>query len=118
MRMKPSKTLMHLYVIKRDDMAAFAKLMQKLGRVRRRDGAMQWGYFEDIAFPGKVIEMFTVESWVEHLRQHDRVSAADKALQDEIIAYHQGTERPAVTHAVRPDHGGASIHLPTHHHDI
>jgi hypothetical protein len=27
-----------------------------------------------------------VESWLEHLRQHDRVSVSDKALQDKISA--------------------------------
>lgn len=105
------------YVIRPDDMTDFAGLMHQLGRVRRRDGAMQWGYFEDIAFPGKVIEMFTVESWVEHLRQHDRVSVADKALQNKIIAYHQGTDRPIVTHAIRPD-GRGHVAMPAHHQDV
>jgi hypothetical protein len=46
--------------------------------------------------------MFTVESWAAHLRQHARVSATDKILQDKIFALHRGAIPPRVTHAVTP----------------
>jgi hypothetical protein len=46
-----------------------------------------------------------VESWIEHLRQHERVTNADRLVQDTVDRFHMhGT--PKVTHliAVDPDH--------------
>src|SRR6185295_16855029 len=51
----------------------FLMAVDKLARERRRDGAYAWGVFEDVARSGRFIETFTVESWLEHLRQHERV---------------------------------------------
>ncbi len=39
-------------------------------RERRRDGAYDWGIFEDPAEEGRFIETFLTDSWLEHLRQH------------------------------------------------
>ena len=51
---------------------------------RRRDGAYAWDIFEDTASPGRMVETFLVESWMEHLRQHERVTNADRVLQERI----------------------------------
>lgn len=90
------------YRIDDADRDAFCLLMRELGVIRRRDGAIQWGFFEDVEDRGRFIEMFTVESWAAHLRQHARVSATDKILQDKIFALHRGAIPPRVTHAVTP----------------
>jgi hypothetical protein len=45
---------------------------------RRRTGATAWRVWQDAADPGRILEQFTVASWDEHLRQHDRVSARDQ----------------------------------------
>ncbi len=89
------------YNIDEADSEKFAELMEEMGIIRRRDGAFQWEFFEDIEKPKHFIEIFMVESWVAHLRQHDRVSAADKALEDKIRALHKG-KKLRITHAVRP----------------
>src|SRR5205823_1146322 len=71
---------------------------------RRRDGAYAWGAFEDAAEPGRMLETFLVESWIEHLRQHDRVTQADRLLQEVVHRFNiQGA--PKVTHfiAAEPD---------------
>jgi hypothetical protein len=60
---------------------------------------------EDAAEPGRFVEYFMETSWLQHLRHHERVSGADKALQDEIYALHQGSERPKVTHLLGPQAG-------------
>lgn len=67
-------------------------------RIRRRDGAFFWEIFEDVAAPGRYTEQFMVDSWAEHLRQHTRVTVADRAALDRILAFHQGPGAPQVNH--------------------
>src|SRR5919199_1730090 len=50
----------------------FVRVMERLGRSRRRSGATRWGVFHDAADPSRYLEAFIVDSWVEHLRQHER----------------------------------------------
>jgi hypothetical protein len=45
-----------------------------------------------------MVEWFTVESWAEHLRQHQRVSQADADVQDAVRRFHVGPEPPVVRH--------------------
>ncbi len=105
------------YRIDDADRDAFCSLMQKLGIIRRRDGAIQWGFFEDVENHGRFIEIFMVESWLAHLRQHARVSAADKILQDKIVALHRGATPPRVMHAVTPPASNHFQAIPKTHHD-
>ena len=42
------------------------------------------GVFEDAAEPGRFVETFLVASWLEHLRQHERVTRADRLLQERM----------------------------------
>ncbi len=58
----------------------FIAAMRPIRRLRRRDGAMQWGLFEDVEEPGTFIEQFTVSTWSEHERQHERPTAADAEI--------------------------------------
>jgi MFS family permease len=76
----------------------FARAMQLMRRLRRRDGAIRWGLFEDAATPGRFIETFVVESWAEHLRQHERVTIADRETEERAFAFHRGSDPPKVTH--------------------
>ena len=68
-------------------------------RERRRDGAYAWRVFEDIAEEGRFVETFLVDSWVEHLRQHERVTQADRELQ-ELVNRFQIDGAPKVTHLI------------------
>lgn len=88
------------YEIDPADAAAFARAMRAFGDVRLRDGAIRWGLWGDAARPGRYLESFVVESWIEHLRQHERVTAADRALQRAARAFHRGEGEPRVTHYV------------------
>jgi MFS family permease len=76
----------------------FARAMQLMRRIRRRDGAIRWGLFEDAATPGRYIETFVVESWAEHLRQHERVTISDREIETRAFAFHLGDDPPKVTH--------------------
>ncbi|HEV2261919.1 MAG TPA: MFS transporter [Candidatus Rubrimentiphilum sp.] len=82
------------------DVAAFVSSMNRLRRERLRDGAYQWGIFEDIAEPRRFLETFYIESWIEHLRQHQRVTNADRYLQEHVNGL---LEEPVnITHLVAP----------------
>jgi MFS family permease len=78
---------------------AFLYALYALARERRRDGAYAWGVFEDAADDGRFIETFLVESWLEHLRQHERVTNADRVLQDTVSRF-QLTATPKVSHFI------------------
>lgn len=78
----------------------FAAVMHDLQSVRRRDGAIRWGLFEDTAKPSRYVETFVVESWVEHLRQHERFTVADRTLEERVYAFHVGDSPPIVSHLI------------------
>ena len=84
----------------------FLAALERFGQERRRDGAYAWGVFEDAAEKGRFIETFLVESWLEHLRQHERVTQADRLLQNAAQRFHlEGT--PKVTHFIAAAPGEA-----------
>jgi MFS family permease len=91
------------YRVTAERRADFVAAMRELERARRRDGAYAWGLFEDAALPGRFIEHFMEESWLAHLRHHERVTVADRAVQDRVRALHSGPEDPRVTHLLAPD---------------
>jgi MFS family permease len=85
---------------------AFVQKIYALRIVRLRDGAVRWGIFHDTAEPTRYVETFIVESWLEHLRQHERVTMADRAIRDEVLAFHEGIDPPIVSHMIyarKPD---------------
>jgi hypothetical protein len=87
------------------DREQFLAALESLGYERRRDGAYAWGVSEDAADPERMVETFLVDSWVEHLRQHERVTNADRALQEIVHKFHtQGA--PKVTHLIAAENGG------------
>ncbi len=81
----------------------FARAMRALGRIRLRDGALRWGLWADASQAGRYLESFVVESWIEHLRQHERMTSADREVQATARAFHQGAELPRVTHFVHEE---------------
>ena len=86
------------YRVEAESRDAFLEALHRLSRQRRRDGAFAWGLFESTAEPGRFVETFLVESWLEHRRQHERVTQADRHLQDEVQRLIRG--EPAVTHFI------------------
>lgn len=78
----------------------FVEAMQDLRRIRLRDGSLQWGLFTDADVPDRWTEVFLVESWVEHLRQHERVTVADEEVRHRVGQFHIGDRPPEVRHLV------------------
>jgi MFS family permease len=83
--------------------AAFIQAARELERIRRRDGAFEWWLLRDASDPALYVETFAVETWAEHLRQHERVSASDRAIEDRVIAFHTGSGRPPSRHLLATD---------------
>ena len=77
--------------------AEFMALMQESRRSRLRQGALSWDLLRDLGEPGRYVEQIVDESWTEHLRRFDRVTAADVALRERKLAFHVGDAPPLVT---------------------
>ena len=75
------------YRVQPDRRNEFIAAMQSVREMRRRNGAYFWELFHDSADPSRFNECFMDESWVEHLRQHERVSVADREIQQRAKAF-------------------------------
>lgn len=80
----------------------FLAALGELGRRRKRDGAFAWGVMENTEAAHEFIEYFMIESWLEHLRQHERVTNADRVLQDSLRTLLVPDSEPVVSHYVAP----------------
>jgi MFS family permease len=78
----------------------FSRAMRDLGVIRRRDGAIRWGLFQDTTEPARFVETFIVETWMEHRRQHERLTKADRTIEEKAFAFHLGETRPRVEHLI------------------
>jgi MFS family permease/quinol monooxygenase YgiN len=79
---------------------AFRAAMQTLSQSRRRDGAIQWGLFQDLTDPARFVETVIVESWAEHERQFERVTQADRAIESHALSFHLGPEPIKITEMI------------------
>lgn len=86
------------YLIDTGKSEQFVALMRARRNTRMRDGALSWGLYVDASRPERYVESFTVASWLEHLRQHQRVTVADRELEKKLYSFHTGKEAPVVTH--------------------
>ncbi|GAB3097896.1 MFS transporter [Lysobacter terrae] len=96
----------------------FLQLMRVLGNSRRRDGAVQWSVMEDTEQPGTYLEYFVAASWLDHLRQHERVTHDERRLQERILALLQGQAKPQVRHFAGGAPGRPLQTLPHDHAEI
>jgi len=76
----------------------FTDSMRSLKTIRRRDGAIRWNLFHDLTDPGHYIESYIVESWGEHLRQHERITVADREIEKNVFSFHLDGKTPKAMH--------------------
>ena len=88
------------YEVPPDQESKFLLAIRSYERVRRRDGAYQWGIFRDMVTPGRYLETFLTASWAEHLRQHERSTQADRDIEERVKDSIRG--EPKVNHLVKP----------------
>jgi predicted MFS family arabinose efflux permease len=78
---------------------AFLRALGQQSGERRRDGAYDWGVFEDPAEEGRFIETFLTDSWLDHLRLHRRVTKADRISEQAVRRFQIG-DGPKTTHLI------------------
>jgi MFS family permease len=104
------------YRIDPKDRVAFLRALDELGFERRRDGAFAWGVFEDASEFGRYEETYLIETWLELMHLRERVTNADRMLEDEIremliapprIEFLVAAERGPQVRQPRPEPAGA-----------
>jgi quinol monooxygenase YgiN len=81
----------------------FESAMNDVRSLVLRDGAINWELFHDIENPSRYVMMFTSESWIEHLRQHERITKADLAIEEHARSFHIGKDPPRISHLISED---------------
>ena len=74
----------------------FARVMQVTRRARLRQGALTWALLRDTSVPGRYVEYFVDENWIEHQRRLERFTASDIGLREQRLAFHLGEAPPKV----------------------
>jgi MFS family permease len=76
------------YTVTPQRQAAFLDAMGHLRRSRLRTGGTRWDVYRDGERPNHFVEMFSVPSWQEHLRQHaGRLTEVDRAVEQAALAF-------------------------------
>jgi MFS family permease len=86
------------YQVTSEEAAEFLKAIRQHKRIRRRDGARRWGIFRDLENTDRFVETFVVASWAEHLRQHERLTRADRETEERVRRYIHA--EPKVRHLI------------------
>jgi len=84
------------YRIREEDIMTFLAAMADRKRIRRRDGARNWTLLRDLENPEYWIERYHSPTWVEYVRQNQRITQADAEIGARIRALHIGPDRPRV----------------------
>ncbi len=86
------------YRVQLDKRAEFVTAMSAVREMRRRNGAYFWELFHEASDPGLYLECFMDESWLEHLRQHERGSVADREILNRAKVFMAEGETTKSTH--------------------
>ncbi|GAC1530288.1 MAG: MFS transporter [Acidimicrobiales bacterium] len=97
------------YRVRDSDMAEFTDAMRSVEAHRRRTGARQWWLFRDLVDPARFSETFVVDSWGEHVRQHQRLTGSADARID--VARRFSDNDVVVSHAISAYSRGGLGHV-------
>jgi hypothetical protein len=72
--------------------------MRKVSMERRGHGATDWHVYVDTEDPARHVEVFIVGRWLKHPRQHERVTVADRDVEEVARSFHVVEWQPLVSH--------------------
>ena len=77
------------YRIPRAQREEFLQAIRAVEPTRRRNGAMSWRVFADIAEEGRFVERFIISSWAEYVRLRSRATVADRSAHTAIEKFQE-----------------------------
>lgn len=90
------------YTIASEREQPFLEAMARVRQSRLRTGATQWGLFRDGDVAHRFVELYVVQSWDEHLRQHRyRITGTDHEFEE--VADALSDPPPEVSHLIAVD---------------
>jgi Arabinose efflux permease len=94
------------WVIQEKDVMTFLATMAERKRIRRRDGARHWTLLRDLENPDIWVERYHSPTWLDYIRQNQRMTQADADVLERLRALHKGPERPRVHRMIERQTGG------------
>ena len=89
------------YRIDAKNRSEFLDALEEIGHERKRDGAFAWRVFEDVANHDRFVEAFLIDSWLELKHLRERVTVADRMIEDHV--HDLLTQVPHVEFLVAPE---------------
>lgn len=80
------------YRVAPENARAFHRVMQDVQLYRQRNGAYGWSIARDIADPELWTERYHCPTWLDYLRQRNRWTQSERALEGHAAAFHIGPE--------------------------
>lgn len=80
------------YRVAQENAHRFHNLMQEVQLFRRRNGAYGWSIARDIADPELWTERYHCPTWLDYLRQRNRSTQSERALDRQAVAFHIGAQ--------------------------
>ncbi|MET4121163.1 MFS family permease [Bradyrhizobium sp. JR1.5] len=80
------------YRVAQENARAFHKVMHDVQLFRQRNGAYGWSIARDIADPELWTERYHCPTWLDYLRQRNRSTQSERALDRQATALHIGPE--------------------------
>ena len=80
------------YRVAQESARAFHNVMQAVQLSRQRSGAYGWSLARDIADPELWTERYHCPTWLDYLRQRNRATQTERALHQQAIAFHSGSD--------------------------
>ncbi|UPJ47876.1 MFS transporter [Bradyrhizobium sp. 200] len=80
------------YRVAQENARPFHNLMQEVQLFRQRNGAYGWSIARDIADPELWTERYHCPTWLDYLRQRNRSTHSERALDRQAVAFHIGAQ--------------------------
>ena len=91
------------YQVPAENQKRFIRAAKRLEPLRRRSGAYQWDLYRDPSKKDRFVETYIVDSWADHLRQHERLTVEERNAEARVRKLLLAGTSALVTHLVEVD---------------